>query len=33
MSVRDAAKAAAAALGVSKARAYELALALREGER
>jgi 16S rRNA (cytidine1402-2'-O)-methyltransferase len=30
MSVRDAAKAAAAALGVSKARAYELALALRE---
>ena len=29
MSVRDAAKAAAVALGVSKARAYELALALR----
>jgi 16S rRNA (cytidine1402-2'-O)-methyltransferase len=34
MSVRDAAKAAAAALGVSKARAYELALSLRaSGER
>jgi len=30
MSVRDAAKATAAALGVSKARAYELALTLRE---
>ena len=34
MSVRDAAKAAAATLGVSKARAYELALSLRaSGER